>query len=85
MAYTKLRDLIQLAQDLQATSIGLTYEEMIEKLGERGHTPSRKTVKRMMDGLYELRCNFQSLFDNFLKLFELDLDLLVHRNVFFQS
>ena len=54
MAYTKLRDLIQLAQDLQATSIGLTYEEMIEKLGERGHTPSRKTVKRMMDGLYEL-------------------------------
>ena len=31
MAYTKLRDLIQLAQDLQATSIGLTYEEMIEK------------------------------------------------------
>ena len=29
-------------------------EEMIEKLGERGHKPSRKTVKRMMDGLYEL-------------------------------
>ena len=27
---------------------------MIEKLGERGHTSSRKTVKRMMDGLYEL-------------------------------
>ena len=54
MAYTKLRDLIQLAQDLQATSIGLTYEQMIEKLGERGHKPSRKTVKRMMDGLYEL-------------------------------
>ena len=54
MAYTKLRDLIQLAQDLQASSIGLTYEEMIEKLGERGHKPSRKTVKRMMDGLYEL-------------------------------
>ena len=51
MAYTKLRDLIQLAQDLQASSIGLTYEEMIEKLGERGHKPSRKTVKRMMDGL----------------------------------
>ena len=54
MAYTKLRDLIQLAQDLQASSIGLTYEEMIEKLGERGHKQSRKTVKRMMDGLYEL-------------------------------
>ena len=39
MAYTKLRDLFN-SQDLQATSIGLTYEEMIENL-EREDTHHR--------------------------------------------
>jgi hypothetical protein len=54
LAYGKLRDLIQLAQDLQASLLGMTYDEIIERLRERGLSPSKKTVKRMLDGLYEL-------------------------------
>jgi len=54
MAYTKLRELILLAQDLQATSIGLTFKEMGDKIAERGQPVSLKTVKRMMYGIEEL-------------------------------
>ena len=49
MAYTKLRDLLQLATELQASSIGLTIQEMMTKT-ER----SRASVERMLAGLYEL-------------------------------
>ncbi|MBM09497.1 MAG: hypothetical protein CMF69_07980 [Magnetovibrio sp.] len=49
MAYGKLRDLVQLATELQATSIGFTVHELAEKM-ER----SRQTVDRMLAGLFEL-------------------------------
>ena len=49
MAYGKLRDLVQLATELQSTSIGLTIQDMCEKT-ER----SRATVERMLNGLFEL-------------------------------
>lgn len=49
MAYTKLRDLLDLATELQASSIGLTISEMMERT-ER----SRATVERMLAGLYDL-------------------------------
>ena len=49
MTYGKLRDLVQLARDLQTTSIGLTIDEICEKT-ER----SRKTVHRMLNGLSDL-------------------------------
>jgi predicted DNA-binding transcriptional regulator YafY len=49
MAYTKLRDLLQLATELQASSIGLTIQEMMTKT-ER----SRASAERMLAGLYEL-------------------------------
>ena len=49
MAYGKLRDLVQLATELQATSVGLTIDEICEKT-ER----SRKTVHRMLNGLEAL-------------------------------
>lgn len=49
MAYGKLRDLVLLATELQASSIGLTIDEICEKT-ER----SRKTVHRMLNGLFEL-------------------------------
>ena len=42
MAYGKLRDLIQLAQDLQASSIGLTYDDILQKLRDRGLSPSKR-------------------------------------------
>lgn len=54
MAYTKLRELVLLAQDLQATTIGLTYEEMGDKIAGRGQPVSLKTVKRMVYGIEEL-------------------------------
>ncbi len=51
MAYTKLRDLLGLATALQASSVGLTIQEMMQLHGiER----SRRTIYRMIDGLYEL-------------------------------
>ena len=59
MAYGKLRDLIQLAQDLQASSIGLTYDDILQKLRDRGLSPSKKTVKRMLDGIYELGLEYE--------------------------
>ena len=49
MSYGKLRDLVELATELQATSIGLTIQEICEKT-ER----SRATVERMLNGLFEL-------------------------------
>ncbi len=54
MAYTKLSLLIQLATDLQASSIGLTYEDIITKFNLRGYKFSQKTIKRMLDGLLEI-------------------------------
>ena len=44
-----LRDLVRLATELQATSIGLTIQEICEKT-ER----SRKTADRMLNSLVEL-------------------------------
>ena len=49
MAYTKLRDCLSLATDLQASSVGLTIQQMMQRT-ER----SRRSVYRMIDGLYEL-------------------------------
>ena len=49
MAYTKLRDMIELATELQASSVGLTIEQIMERT-ER----SRKTVERMLSGLSTL-------------------------------
>ena len=49
MAYSKLAVSLKLATELQSSSLGLTIEEMMERT-ER----SRKTVERMLNGLYEL-------------------------------
>ena len=49
MAYSKLAMSLKLATELQSSSLGLTIEEMMERT-ER----SRKTVERMLNGLYEL-------------------------------
>ncbi len=56
MKHTKLRDLIQLATELQATSVGLTIEDLMQRT-ER----SRRSVYRMLDGLYELGLEPQQL------------------------
>ena len=39
MAYTKLRDILDLALELQGSSLGLTIEQLMAKTGR-----SRKTV-----------------------------------------
>jgi predicted DNA-binding transcriptional regulator YafY len=49
LAYTKLRDLVALAIELQSSSIGLTIDEIKDRT-ER----SRATVERMLTGLGEL-------------------------------
>ena len=49
MAYGKLRDVLELATELQASSIGLTIQDMMNKTGR-----SRKTVERMLSSLDEL-------------------------------
>lgn len=49
MGHGALRDMIQLAQELSASSKGLTMAEMMT-FTER----SRRTVERMLQGLYEL-------------------------------
>ena len=56
MAYTKLRELIQLATELQASSVGLTIEDLMQRT-ER----SRRSVYRMLEGLYELGLEPQQL------------------------
>ncbi len=49
MAYTKLRDMLGLALELQASSLGLTIDQLMAQT-ER----SRKTVERMLQGLTEI-------------------------------
>lgn len=49
MKHGSLRDLLNLATNLSASSAGLTMDQMMA-LTER----SRRTVERMLDGLYEL-------------------------------
>ena len=49
MGYTKLQELLDLARELQANSIGFTVEQMMDRT-ER----SRKTVERMLRRLSEL-------------------------------
>jgi len=49
MAYTKLRDMLELALELQASSLGLTIDQLMLRTGR-----SRKTVERMLKGLADL-------------------------------
>ena len=49
MAYTKLRDMLDVALELQASSLGLTIDQLIDRTGR-----SRKTVERMLQGLAEI-------------------------------
>ncbi len=49
MAYTKLRDMLDLALELQASSLGLTIEQLVARTAR-----SRKTVERMLQGLSEI-------------------------------
>jgi proteasome accessory factor B len=49
MAYTKLRDMLDLALELQASSLGLTIDQLMARTGR-----SRKTVERMLQGLTDI-------------------------------
>lgn len=49
MAYTKLRDMLDVALELQASSLGLTIDQLKDRTGR-----SRKTVERMLQGLAEI-------------------------------
>ena len=49
MAYTKLRDILDVALELQASSLGLTIDQLMDRTGR-----SRKTVERMLQGLSEI-------------------------------
>ena len=49
MAYTKLRDMLELALELQVSSLGLTIDQLMLRTGR-----SRKTVERMLKGLADL-------------------------------
>ena len=51
MAQVKLRELLRLTTELQASSYGLTYEQIRDRLGHAGHRPSLRTVQRMMETL----------------------------------
>ena len=49
MAYTKLRVMLDVALELQASSLGLTINQLMEQTGR-----SRKTVERMLQGLSDI-------------------------------
>ena len=51
MAQRKLRDILRLTQELQASNYGLTYEQIRDRLGEKGHRPTLRTVQRMIETL----------------------------------
>ena len=48
MAYGKMQDMLDLALELQVSSLGLTIEQLMERTGR-----SRKTVERMLNGLLD--------------------------------
>ena len=72
LAHYRLADLLQLATDLQATTYGITIEEIIELLAARGKRPSRRTVQRMLNGLSGLGCF--PIEDSDEKILNLDTD-----------
>ena len=49
MAYAKLSEMLSFALELQASSLGLTIGQLMDRTGQ-----SRKTVERMLTGLTEL-------------------------------
>ena len=49
MAYTQLRDMLDLAFELQTSSLGLTIDQLMARTGR-----SRKTMERMLQGLAEI-------------------------------
>jgi predicted DNA-binding transcriptional regulator YafY len=49
MAYTQLRDILDMALELQASSLGLTVDQLMTRTGR-----SRKTVERMLQGLSDI-------------------------------
>lgn len=49
MAYAKLRDMMDMALEMQASSLGLTIEQLMNRTGR-----SRKTVERMLAGLADI-------------------------------
>jgi len=49
MAYSKLRDMLDLVLELQVSSLGLTIDQLMARTAR-----SRKTVERMLQGLTEL-------------------------------
>jgi predicted DNA-binding transcriptional regulator YafY len=51
MAQVKLREILRLTTELQASSYGLTYEQIRDRLGHAGHRPSLRSVQRMMETL----------------------------------
>ena len=59
MAHHRLTALLQLATDLQATTVGLTYDEIIQTLKDRDTPASKRTVQRMLNGLLELGLNYE--------------------------
>ena len=52
MSYAKLSDMLDLALELQASSIGLTIDQLMDRTDR-----SRKTVERMLQGLVDLGLN----------------------------
>ena len=59
LAHHRLTALLQLATDLQATTVGLTYDEIIQTLKDRDTPASKRTVQRMLNGLLELGLNYE--------------------------
>jgi len=49
MAYTQLRDMLDLALELQASSLGQTIDQLMARTGR-----SRKTIERMLQGLTDI-------------------------------
>ena len=49
MAYAQLRDILDMALELQASSLGLTIDQLMTRTGR-----SRKTVERMLQGLSDI-------------------------------
>ena len=59
MQNSRLRDILNLAIDLQSSSIGMTKKQMLENIKDRGYEISQRTLERWLFQLQDIGLEYK--------------------------
>ena len=59
MKNARLRDILNLAVDLQSSSIGMTKKQMLENIKDRGYEISQRTLERWLFQLQDVGLEYE--------------------------